>query len=94
MNRSFSEVERRRVRADEMAQELRISIRRFREIHTMGLPHTQVGKTIWYEPIEVHKWLDRFARKGGPGVKRVKGLKVAESTTVAKLKEENSASVA
>jgi hypothetical protein len=78
MNRSFSEVERRRVRADGMAQELRISIRRFREIHAMGMPYTQVGKTIWYEPIEVHKWLDKFARKGAPGVKRVKGLKVAE----------------
>jgi hypothetical protein len=82
MNLSFSEVEnRRRVRAHVMAQELGISLRRFREIHTMGLPYTQVGKIIWYEPSEVHKWLDRFARKGGPGVKRIKGMKVAESTT-------------
>jgi hypothetical protein len=61
-----------------MARELRISIRRFREIHAMGLPYTQVGKIIWYEPSEVHKWLDRFARKGAPGVKRTKGIRVAE----------------
>ena len=79
MNPSFSEVEyRRRVRAHVMAQELGISLRRFREIHTMGLPYTQVGKIIWYEPSEVHKWLDRFARKGAPGVKRTKGIRVAE----------------
>jgi hypothetical protein len=61
-----------------MARELGISIRRLREIHTMGLPFTQIGQIIWYEPSEVHKWLDRFARKGAPGVKRIKGIRVAE----------------
>jgi hypothetical protein len=59
-----------------MAKELEISVRRFRELHAMGLPHTRVGATLWYEPAKVHEWLDRFNRLGTPGQKRIRGCKL------------------
>ncbi len=61
---------RRRVRAKVMADDLGVSIRKFREIQTMGMPYTQVQGVLWFEPELVHKWLDKFARKGTPGIKR------------------------
>ena len=67
---------RRRVRAHVMAAELGISIRKFRAIHTLGLPFTQLEGVIWYEPELVHKWLDKYSRTGTPGIKRVKGLEL------------------
>jgi hypothetical protein len=69
---------RRRVRAPVMAEELGISIRKFREIQTLGMPFTQVEGVLWFEPEKVHRWLDQFERKGTPGVKRVKGLHLKE----------------
>jgi hypothetical protein len=59
-----------------MAEELGISIRKFREILILGMPHTRVEGIIWLEPSKVHKWLDQFERKGIPGVKKTKGMKV------------------
>jgi hypothetical protein len=63
-----------------MAAELGISIRKFREIQTLGMPYTQVQGVLWFEPDKVHAWLDQFARKGTSGVKRTRGLKLAEAT--------------
>jgi hypothetical protein len=61
---------RRRVRAKVMADDLGVSIRKFREIQTLGMPYTQVQGVLWFEPELVHQWLDKFARKGTPGIKR------------------------
>jgi hypothetical protein len=64
-----------------MAHELGISDRKFRELLPLGVPHTQLGGILWFEPDEVHAWLDKFHRKGRPpGVKRSKGIKVAEAS--------------
>lgn len=69
--------ERRRVRLIPMAQELGISDRKFREFLPMGIPFTQINGVIWFEPAEVHAWLDKFHRKGRPpGVKRTRGIKL------------------
>ena len=68
---------RKRVRLIPMAAELGVSDRKFREFLPMGMPHTKLGGILWFEPDEVHEWLDRFHRKGRPpGVKRVRGIKV------------------
>jgi hypothetical protein len=61
-----------------MARELEISIRKFRELMTLGMPYTQVQGVIWFEPDQVHAWLDQFARKGTSGVKRVRGRRVKD----------------
>jgi hypothetical protein len=53
-----------------MADDLGVSIRKFREFQTMGMPYTQLQGVLWFEPELVHKWLDKFARNGRPGVKR------------------------
>jgi hypothetical protein len=63
-----------------MAQELGISIRKFREIQTLGMPFTQVQGVLWFEPEKVHSWLDTFARKGTSGVKRTRGIKIAATS--------------
>ena len=67
---------RRRVRAKVMAEDLDVSIRKFREIQTLGMPFTQVQGVLWFEPALVHEWLDKFARKGTPGIKRTRGVKL------------------
>jgi hypothetical protein len=69
---------RRRVRAQVMAADLGISIRKFREIQTLGMPFTQVQGVLWFEPVLVHEWLDKFVRKGTPGIKRGKGVHSSE----------------
>jgi len=46
----------------------------------MGAPHTRLGGLIWFDPDELHVWLDKFNRKGSPGVKRTRGIKVTEAT--------------
>ena len=76
MNQSIAP--RRRLRAQEMAEDLNVSIRKFREFITLGMPLTQLQGIQWFEPERVHAWLDKFNRKGSPGVKRVRGIKVAE----------------
>jgi hypothetical protein len=69
---------RRRVRARLMAEDLGISIRKFREIQTLGMPYTQLQGVLWFEPALVHKWLDKFARKGAPGIKRGRAIRLNE----------------
>jgi hypothetical protein len=72
--------ERRRLRLIPMARELGISDRKFRELLPLGVPHTQLGGILWFEPTEVHQWLDKFHRKGRPpGVKRSRGMKVPKA---------------
>lgn len=61
-----------------MAAELEVSIRKFRELMTLGMPYTQVQGVIWVDPEQVHGWLDKFERKGTAGVKRVRGLRVKD----------------
>jgi len=73
---------RRRVRASGMAEELHVSIRKFRELITLGLPFTQVQGIQWFEPEKVHRWLDQFERKGAPGVKRVRGMRLKQAQPV------------
>jgi hypothetical protein len=58
---------RERVLAREMAEQLRISLRAFANLKKLGIPYCQVGGTIWYEPAEVHRWLDQFNQNGVPG---------------------------
>jgi hypothetical protein len=58
---------RERVLAREMAEQLRISLRAFANLKKLGIPYCQVGGTTWYEPAEVHRWLDQFNRNGVPG---------------------------
>jgi predicted DNA-binding transcriptional regulator YafY len=60
---------RERVRAHEMAKRLGVSVRKFYEIKALGMPYTELQGILWFEPEEVHRWLDRFARKGEPGAK-------------------------
>jgi hypothetical protein len=67
---------RHRVRSHAMAEQLGISIRKFREIQTLGMPFTQVQGVLWFEPASVHAWLDKFARKGTPGIKRQRTVNV------------------
>src|SRR6516162_4415800 len=60
--------ERRRLRLIAMANELGISDRKFREFLSMGIPFTQINGILWFEPAEVHAWLDQYRRKGrNPG---------------------------
>jgi hypothetical protein len=66
-----------------MAKELEVSIRKFRELQTLGMPYTQLQGVIWFEPEKVHAWLDSFNRKGSSGIKRVRGLKLAAREEVA-----------
>lgn len=62
-----------------MAHELGVSDRKFRELLPLGLPYTQIQGILWFEPAEVHSWLDKFHRFGRPpGTKRTKGVKVKE----------------
>jgi len=69
--------ERRRLRLIPMARELQVSDRKFRELLPLGLPYTQVQGILWFEPSEVHAWLDKLHRKGRPpGIKRTRGVKV------------------
>jgi len=72
--------ERRRIRLPAMAGELGVSVRTMRGILAMGAPHTRLGGLIWFDPDELHVWLDKFNRKGSPGVKRTRGIKVTEAT--------------
>ena len=69
--------ERRRLRLIPMAKELGISDRKFREFLSMGIPFTQINGILWFEPAEVHAWLDQYRRKGrNPGIKRTRGIKL------------------
>lgn len=67
---------RRRVRKQPMMLELDVSQRTFQKLMIMGMPRTEVGGILWFEPDKVHAWLDKFNRIGAPGVRRVKGLKL------------------
>ncbi len=60
---------RERVLAKEMAAQLKMKLRAFHKIKTYGMPFTQIGGMIWYEPAKVHAWLDKFEREGAPGVR-------------------------
>jgi hypothetical protein len=78
MDTDFVPAGRRRVRLIAMARELGISDRKFRELLPLGVPYTHLQGILWFEPSEVHAWLDKFHRKGRPpGVKRSRGVKVA-----------------
>jgi hypothetical protein len=59
--------ERKRIMAREMATQLSVSMRGFANIKKLGMPCTQVGGYVWYEPEKVHEWLDQFNRNGVPG---------------------------
>jgi hypothetical protein len=65
-----------------MAAELEVSVRRFREFVVMGMPYTALGKTLWFEPVLVHAWLDKYNRRGTAGAKRVRGQQVASMEEV------------
>jgi hypothetical protein len=43
------------------------------------MPHTALHGIIWFEPSEVHEWLDNFHCAGRKkGIKRMKGVKITE----------------
>jgi hypothetical protein len=67
---------RQRVRFDEMAAQLGISTRLFRQMVTKGIPCTRFKGIIWFEPEKVHEWLDQFNTEGGPGIKRQRGFQI------------------
>jgi hypothetical protein len=69
---------RERVLAREMAEQLRLSLRGFYNLKKLGLPYTQVGGSVWYEPVVVHEWLDKFNRTGSPGIKNRRNPAVLE----------------
>jgi hypothetical protein len=54
MTKTVLEKSRRRVRAKEMAEELGVSPRKFREIVTLGMPYTRLEGILWFEPEKVH----------------------------------------
>jgi hypothetical protein len=77
MDTTLTPSARRRVRLKAMANELQISDRKFRDLLLLGMPHTQLGGLLWFEPSEVHAWLDKFNRKSRtPGIKRIRGVKI------------------
>jgi hypothetical protein len=65
--------EQRRVRPSAFAKELGISIRKLREIFTLGAPVTKVQGIVWINPEKFYAWLDQFERKGRPGIKGLRG---------------------
>jgi hypothetical protein len=76
---TFDGRQRRRFRMKQMADDLGISGRSMAKLLAMGVPHTKLGGLIWFEPDLVHAWLDKYNRKGAPGVKRVRGQSVGGS---------------
>lgn len=80
----ISEQLRQRIRLKAMAVQLQISERKMRALLPLGIPHTQLGGLIWFEPSEVHAWLDKFNRKSrAPGIKRTRGIKIGNGTGAA-----------
>jgi hypothetical protein len=69
---------RQRVMAREMADQLSVSLRGFYNLKKLGPPYCQVGGTVWYEPVAVHEWLDKFNRTGSPGIKNKRHAAVLE----------------
>ena len=69
---------RQRVMAREMADQLHVSLRGFYNLKKLGLPYCQVGGIVWYEPVAVHEWLDKFNRTGSPGIKNRRNPAVLE----------------
>lgn len=62
-------VVRERLLAKEMAAQLKMKLRAFYKLKTYGMPYTQVGGMVWYEPYKVQAWLDTFERTGTPGTR-------------------------
>jgi hypothetical protein len=73
---------RHRIRFDEMAAELSISTRLFRQMVTKGIPCTRFKGIIWFEPEKVHEWLDQFNTEGSPGIKRKRGFQIDRKFSV------------
>jgi hypothetical protein len=80
MSNLFDGTQRRRVRLQQMAEELGVSGRTMSKLEAMGAPCTKLGGLTWFEPVLIHAWLDRYNRKGAPGIKRTRGAKIAEIT--------------
>jgi hypothetical protein len=74
--------EQRRVRPQAFAKELNISIRKLRELFTLGAPVTKVQGLVFINPETFYNWLDRFERRGTPGTKGRRGVKVPKATDV------------
>jgi len=74
--------EQRRVRPKEFAQELKISLRKLRELFTLGAPITKIQGLVFINPDKFYAWLDRFERKGGPGVFQRRGVSAPKNADV------------
>jgi hypothetical protein len=66
---NFSPTAQRRVRPAQFAQELNISLRKLRELFTLGAPITKVQGLVFINPETFYEWLDKFERRGKPGIK-------------------------
>jgi hypothetical protein len=72
--------EQRRVRPQAFAKELNISIRKLRELFTLGAPITKVQGLVWVNPEKFYAWLDKFERRGTPGIKGRRGVNAPKVT--------------
>jgi hypothetical protein len=74
--------ERRRVRPKEFAQELNISLRKLRQLFALGAPVTKIQGLVLINPEKFYAWLDKFERKGVPGIKGRRGVSAAKIADV------------
>jgi hypothetical protein len=72
--------EQRRVRPAEFAKELGISLRKLRELFTLGAPITKIQGLVFVNPETFYRWLDGFERKGRPGIKGRRGVSDSKAT--------------
>jgi hypothetical protein len=79
--------EQRRVRPSEFAKELGISLRKLRELFTLGAPITKIQGLVFINPETFYRWLDGFERKGRPGIKGRRGVVVSKAIDAKSLAE-------
>lgn len=70
---AFTSPQQRRVKPAEFARELGISLRKLRELFTLGAPITKIQGLVFINPDTFYAWLDTFEQKGSPGVKGLRG---------------------
>jgi hypothetical protein len=77
---NFSPTVQRRVRPAQFAQELNISLRKLRELFTLGAPITKVQGLVFINPETFYEWLDKFERRGRPGIKGLRPIYRSKTT--------------
>jgi hypothetical protein len=71
----------RRIRPAPFAKELGISLRKLRELFTLGAPITKVQGLVFINPDTFYAWLDNFEQKGSVGIKGRRGASVSKAKT-------------